>query len=206
MHKILLPTEENIEYAAQALKHGELVVFPTETVYGLGGNAYNEVAVSRIFSYKDRPVSKSLSVCYGSFKEALTDGEADDQALRLAKAFMPGPITIIVKRNPGSRLSPLCSSAGTIGIRVPANAVALNLLSRLPFPLAAPSANKSAHQSPTTAQQVSNDLSDIKDLIILDGGTCSIGVASTIVDVSSGRIHRVGSISLEDIRNVVSEF
>ncbi|MDR1982413.1 MAG: threonylcarbamoyl-AMP synthase [Holosporaceae bacterium] len=204
MHEILVPNDENINRVVDVLCEGGVVAFPTETVYGLGANAYNDKAVSKIFSYKKRPRSKPLSVCYQSFDSAFDDVVIDERAVLLAKKFLPGPVTIILKRRADSKLSPLCSAElDTVGIRVPSNPIALGLLSRLPFPLAAPSANRSTQSSPTTAQHVSDSLKDNKTLLILNGGCCSIGVESTIVDLPNNKVTRVGVISEKEIWNAL---
>jgi L-threonylcarbamoyladenylate synthase len=143
-----------------------------------------------------------LSVCYPNFEKASEDVEISDKAFVLSKKFLPGPLTIILKRRSSSKLSQLCSAGlETIGVRVPSNQVAAKLLSQLPFPLAAPSANKSSRPNSTTAQQVSDSLKDNKNLIILDGGPCSIGIESTIIDLVENKIIRVGAISAAEIED-----
>jgi L-threonylcarbamoyladenylate synthase len=192
--------------AVDVLTNGGIVAFPTETVYGLGGNAYDDTVVSKIFQCKGRPEIKPLSVCYSSLEMASVDVEFDDRAVILAKKFFPGPLTIVLKRKLSSRLSRLCSAGlETVGVRVPMHPIALDLLSQLPFPLAAPSANKSGASDPITAQQVSESLKDMENLLILDGGTCSVGTASTIVDLFNNRIVRVGALDVAKIRNVIGK-
>jgi L-threonylcarbamoyladenylate synthase len=204
MPKILSFSDKNLTRSAEVLCRGGVVAFPTETVYGLGGNAYDDESVLKIFEYKGRPESKPLSVCYPSFEKALDDVELDDRALLLAEKFLPGPLTIVLKRRSNSRISRFCAAGfETIGVRIPANPVALELLSRLPFPLAAPSANKSGEPSPTAAEQVYENMKDSEDLIILDGGSCSVGVESTIVDLTRDKILRVGAVSAEKIIDVL---
>jgi L-threonylcarbamoyladenylate synthase len=206
LREILTPSDENFARAVKALESGKVVAFPTETVYGLGGNAYNDESVLKIFACKGRPESKPLSVCYPSFEKAFDDVEFDDRARLLAEKFLPGPLTIVLKRRPDSRISRLCSAElETIGLRVPANPAALELLSRLSFPLAAPSANKAGKASPTIAQDVFENLKETKDLIILDGGPCSVGVESTIVDLTNNKILRVGAISAGEVTNLLLE-
>jgi L-threonylcarbamoyladenylate synthase len=200
MHEILIPNDENMKYVVDVLVDGGVVAFPTETVYGLGANAYNDKSVSKIFSYKKRSKLKPLSICYRNFNSAFDDVEMDERAVLLAKKFLPGPITIILKRRLDSKISPLClAGLDTIGVRVPSNPIALGLLSRLPFPLAAPSANRSTQSSPTTAQHVSDSLRDNEDLIILNGGHCSVGIESTIVDLQNNKVTRVGVIGEKEI-------
>ncbi|MDR1334377.1 MAG: threonylcarbamoyl-AMP synthase [Holosporaceae bacterium] len=191
--------------AVVELECGKVVAFPTETVYGLGGNAYSDDAVAEIFRCKGRSATKPLSICYASFEKALDDVVPDDRALKLAEKFLPGSLTIVLKRKTSSKLSQLCSAGlETIGIRVPDHSVALDLLSRLSFPLAAPSANKSGGRSPVTAHQVLESLGFQENLMILDGGTCPAGVASTIVDLFHNRIVRIGALPVVEIKSVIS--
>ena len=182
--------------------HAELVAFPTETVYGLGGNAYDDTAVTKIFQYKDRPQFNPVSVCYSSINDAAKDVELTKLAETLAEHFLPGPLTIVLKRKENSRLSWLCSAGqDTIGVRIPDSEIASALLSAVPFPLAAPSANRSSELSPTTAQAVSDSLKSNENLIVLDGGQCKVGIESTIVDISTSTptLIRVGAVSEEEI-------
>ena len=157
--KILKPTNKNLLLAAKFLNENGLVSFPTETVYGLGGNAYSDEAVARIFECKKRSQFNPINVCYSSFEQAADDVEINDKAKLLAEKFLPGPLTIILKKKKNSEISWLCSTGKeTLGIRVPNNDVALKLLKHIDFPLAAPSANRSAELSTTTAQSVSQRL------------------------------------------------
>ncbi|MDR2794422.1 MAG: threonylcarbamoyl-AMP synthase [Holosporaceae bacterium] len=195
------PTIENIKSAAQELSNGNLVVFPTETVYGLGGNAYNDTSVAKIFSCKNRPEFNPLSVCYESLERASADIFIDEKAWLLAKCFLPGPVTMLLKRKPTSQLSWLCSvGLDTIGIRIPDHPVAQMLLAHLPFPLAAPSANQSGKISPTSAADVV-DAMETESLCIIDGGSCKIGIESTIVDLTGDNpvIVRLGAIGENEI-------
>ncbi|MDR2682056.1 MAG: threonylcarbamoyl-AMP synthase [Holosporaceae bacterium] len=198
---IVPPTTENIQRAAEKLAKGNLVVFPTETVYGLGGNAYDDNAVAQIFSCKNRPEFNPLSVCYGSLKQASADVFIDEKARLLANFFLPGPITLLLKKKPDAKLSWLCSAGlETVGIRVPDHPVAQALLAYLPFPLAAPSANQSGRISPTSAADVV-DAMETESLCIIDGGPCKIGIESTILDLtgSSPIIVRLGAIGKDEI-------
>ncbi|MDR2723988.1 MAG: threonylcarbamoyl-AMP synthase [Holosporaceae bacterium] len=207
MHEILLASEKSIEYAANTLMRGGLVVFPTETVYGLGGNACDDHAVTQIFSYKGRPHTKALGVCYASLDDARVDVEVNELAYALAKKFLPGPLTLILKRLSDSRLSALCSAGKeTVGVRIPSNETALKLLAMLSFPLAAPSANKSTSPSPVTAAQASESLKDNEDLVVLDDGACPIGIESTIVDVLNKKIIRLSAIKEDEINSVFQEY
>lgn len=194
----LIPSE-NINVAVDVLLNGGLVAFPTETVYGLGGNAYSDSAVASIFSCKKRSEFNPLSVCYKNLESVANDVVITDYAHRIAEKFLPGPITLVLKRKIDTKLSLLCSAGlDTIGIRIPANSIALNLLSHLDFPLAAPSANTSGNLSHTTAEAVNEDLDGVA---ILDGGKCNLGIESTIVDCSGEKliIRRQGAITANDL-------
>ncbi|MDR1551650.1 MAG: threonylcarbamoyl-AMP synthase [Holosporaceae bacterium] len=200
MPKILPPSIENIALTAQALIGGATVIFPTETVYGLGGNAYNDNTVYEIFRRKGRPADKPLSVCYPDLARAKDDIDGNDIVLALMEKFLPGPVTFVLECRQSVRLSSLCLAGGhTVGIRIPANKIALSLLKLLPFPLATTSANKSGKPSPITAQQAAKELHDEKNLIILDGGECAVGVESTVVDLIERRVLRSGAIPAEQI-------
>lgn len=194
----LIPSE-NINVAVDVLLNGGLVAFPTETVYGLGGNAYSDSAVASIFSCKKRSEFNPLSICYKNLESAVNDVVITNYAHRIVEKFLPGPITLVLKRKIDTKLSLLCSAGlDTIGIRIPANPIALNLLSHLDFPLAAPSANTSGNLSHTTAKSVNEDLDGV---VILDGGKCNLGIESTIVDCSEEKliIRRQGAITANDL-------
>lgn len=198
----------DINEAMGVLMAGGVVAYPTETVYGLGANAYSDKAVSAVFSCKGRTESNPVSVAYPTFDAAYDDVEVNDLALCIATHFLPGPVTIILRRKPTSKISLLCSAGtDTVGIRVPAHPVALDLLKHLPFPLTASSANKSGKASCTTSDMVAKDL---KEVLVLDGGKCPLRIASTVVDCSisfSGAanfiknliIRRQGVISVNEI-------
>jgi len=193
--------------AAANLLAGNLVAFPTETVYGLGADACNADAVARIYSVKDRPADHPLIVHVGSM-DALVDwaSEVPEYAISLARDFWPGPMTLIMKR---SALAGDFVTGGqdTVGVRVPDHAVALGLLEAFAQVggkgVAAPSANRFGNVSPTTAQAVTDELSDyLADVDqILDGGPCQVGVESTIIDCTGDvpRILRPGAVTAEMI-------
>lgn len=193
----------DIDFACDILHNGGLVAFPTETVYGLGGNAYNDEVVLSIFQCKQRTQFNPISVCYSSFEEASADVELNESAQKLASAFLPGPLTIVLKRKRESRVSWLCSAGkDTLGIRIPENDIALQLLNKLDFPLAAPSANISSELSTTTANSVYESFKDsCFDLAVLDAGACSFGIESTIIDLSENeaKILRRGVISEDEV-------
>ncbi len=198
------PKQENIKIAAQALRAGKLVAFPTETVYGLGANALDETAVRGIFSAKGRPSADPLIVhLTGVDQLPRVAHSVSPTALRLAEAFWPGPLTLILSRRP--EVAPSVSAGlNTLAVRVPAHPVALALLRAADVPVAAPSANRFGHTSPTTAQHVLADLDGRVD-VILDGGATPIGVESTVLDVSTNppRILRPGGLTREQIESVI---
>jgi L-threonylcarbamoyladenylate synthase len=193
---IVPATTETIRRAVQLLRQGELVAFPTETVYGLGADVSNVEAVQKIFAVKGRPANHPVIVHVAS-SEQFSKWAIDIPviAYQLAKALMPGALTLILKR---SSLVPDLVTGGqdTVGLRVPNHPVALELLRAFGNGVAAPSANRFGRISPTTAQHVLADLGDDVPLI-LDGGDCQVGLESTIVDVTSGRVKvlRPGGVS-----------
>ncbi len=186
--------------AKSFLEQGAVVAIPTETVYGLAANALDESAVMKIFEAKQRPHFDPLIVHLSSASEIEKYAvEVPDFALQLAEKFMPGPLTLLLKKK---NLVPdlVTSGLSTVGLRVPAHPLALELLNALSFPLAAPSANPFGYISPTSAAHVYAQLAG-KIPLILDGGDCSVGVESTIVEVQNDVliIHRVGGVSLEEL-------
>ena len=202
MHNILLPVDENIKLALADLCADIPVAFPTETVYGLGGNAYSDNAVTKVFKYKDRSLTNPVSVFYKNIEHIAEDLHIGDNAAAIIKCFLPGPITVALKRKKNSRISQLCSAgADTVGVRISSHPIVMKLLSMLPFPLTAPSANRSNTFSPTTAQLVSEQMKEVASLMILDGGSCSVGMESTVIDCS-GEIPvlvRLGAIPVDEI-------
>jgi L-threonylcarbamoyladenylate synthase len=186
-----------IERAAAALRAGELVAFPTETVYGLGADASNARAVQRLYAVKRRPADHPVIVHVGS-ADQLADFAIDlpDVARTLATTFWPGPLTLVVKRN-ADRIAPeVTGGRDTVGLRVPDHPLALALLDAFGGGVAAPSANRFGKVSPTTAAHVRADLGDDVS-VVLDGGPCAVGIESTIVDVTGSEpaILRVGGVS-----------
>ncbi len=190
--------------AIRLLQEDELVAIPTETVYGLAGNALSPAAVVKIFEVKNRPAFDPLIV-HLSGLDQLTEWveKVDPPARRLAEAFWPGPLTLLLPRRP---VIPDLVTAGSplVGIRVPDQPLTLNLLAALPFPLAAPSANPFGYISPTTSRHVEAQLGD-KIPYILDGGPCSIGLESTIVGFPEGEptIFRKGGVPVEAIESLL---
>ncbi len=187
-----------LQRAVEVLRSGGLVAFPTDTVYGLGGVAFNGHAVESIYEAKNRPEEKAIPVLIGEVEDlGKVAAEMTGIAQRLAERFWPGPLTLVVKQHPG--LPAGISANATIGVRIPDHALARRLL-RMAGPLAVSSANLSGYPSPRTAQEVFEQL-DGRIAMILDGGRTSGGIPSTVVDclTSVPRIIRVGPISEEDI-------
>jgi len=212
MEIISNPTQDDIKKAAKALKDGHLVAFPTETVYGLGADATNEKAVSRIYSVKGRPTDHPLIVHISSTNQ-LNKWAIDipGYALKLANEFWPGPMTLILKR---SNLAKDFITGGqdNVGVRVPQQSVALALLAQFGevggLGVAAPSANRFGAVSPTTSAAVGEELGNYlgSDDLILDGGQSQVGIESTIVDCTNPapKVLRPGGITLEMIETVTS--
>lgn len=197
------PDPAVLQEAAELLRSGRLVAFPTETVYGLGAHALDERAVERIYDAKGRPSRNPIIVHVASAQAARELAlEWTPTAEALARAFWPGPITLVTRKRD---VIPDIVTAGrdTVGLRVPAHRVALALLIEAGIPIAAPSANMSTQVSPTTAQHVVRGLGDRVDLI-LDGGQTPVGIESTVVDVTGTvpRILRPGMISHEAIARI----
>ncbi|MFM8267754.1 MAG: L-threonylcarbamoyladenylate synthase [Ilumatobacteraceae bacterium] len=201
-HRAVVTTD--IEVALAALRAGGLVAIPTETVYGLAADAADPQAVARIFAAKGRPVDHPLIVHIAS-AELLPHWAADvsPAAATLAASCWPGPLTLVVRRAPHV-IDAVTGGHPTVGVRVPAHPATLELLERFGGGLAAPSANRFGHVSPTTVAHVLADLGDVVD-VVLDGGPCPIGVESTIVDcsVDPPQILRPGGIPTEEIEELL---
>ena len=197
---------ETIKRCAEIIRNGGLLGIPTETVYGLGADALNEGAVRRIFEAKGRPQDNPLiiHVADASWISRYCEN-VPESAYRLAEAFWPGPLTMILPRK---AIVPLRTTGGleTVGVRCPNHSATLALISAADVPIAAPSGNLSGRPSPTTAQHMREDM-DGKIDAILDGGACSVGVESTIVDltVSPPCLLRPGGLPLEALRQVLGE-
>jgi len=197
---------ENLERAAALLRAGKLVAFPTETVYGLGADAMNAEAVKGIFAAKERPYSDPLIVHLPT-AEHIFQVAARIPAIvqELARHFWPGPLTLILPRRPD--IPPVVTAGGdTVGVRVPGHPIARALLFAAGVPVAAPSANRFMHTSPTTAAHVLADLEGRIDCV-LDGGPCGVGVESTVLDItiSPPRILRPGGVTLEALRTLLPD-
>jgi len=197
----LSTSDPDMARAAAMLADGRLVAFPTESVYGLGGAAHNESAVRMIFAAKHRSVTNPLIVHVQNTAAALKLGTFTNDDHRLAAAFWPGPLTLVVRHTPRAGLpAAVTAASGMVGLRCPSHPVAQNLLARLGQPVAAPSANHSGHVSPSTADHVLDDLDGVIDGVI-DGGPSNHGIESTIVQCSAGglRILRHGAVTREMI-------
>ena len=202
---IVKATEEAIATAAALLREGGLVAFPTETVYGLGGDATNGRAVAAIFAAKGRPSFNPLIVHVADAAQAGEHAEMTPLAQRLAQAFWPGPLTLVLTRRAGSKLSELVSAGlDTVAIRVPDHPVAQALLRAAERPLAAPSANRSGRLSPTRAAHVYADFGE-GIALVLDGGPTAHGLESTVIDARGEEpvLLRPGAVPAETIEAVI---
>jgi len=185
--ELLTPSSDAIARAAEALRAGGLVAMPTETVYGLAANAAEDAAVARLYAAKGRPQFNPLIAHVSGLKMAQAEGVFHAQALALAEAFWPGPLTLVVELAATGSVSELARAGlPSIALRMPNHPVAQDLLSAFGGPLVAPSANPSGQISPTRAAHVLADMSDRVELI-LDGGTCASGIESTIIDARGDR-------------------
>lgn len=205
MPRILPATDDAIAEAARLLRDGRLVAFPTETVYGLGGDAGNDRAVAGIFEAKRRPRFNPLIAHVAAVGAARDLAVFDARAEAVAARFWPGPLTLVLPRRDGAPVS-LLASAGldTLALRVPNHPVAAALLRAAGRPIAAPSANRSGAVSPTRAEHVAESLGEAVDLI-LDGGPCRVGIESTILDLSGPRpaLLRPGGVAAEDLEKML---
>ncbi|HEY7804428.1 MAG TPA: L-threonylcarbamoyladenylate synthase, partial [Orrella sp.] len=212
-----------IEQAAQALLRGELVAFPTETVYGLGADAANPVAVARIYAAKGRPSNHPVIVHVAKLEDITSwCSDIPDQAWRLADVFWPGPLTLILKRHPDVDAA-VSGGQATIGVRCPSHPVARELLTMFGklkqqgnearAGVAAPSANRFGRVSPTRAQHVRSEFADLvaQGMPVLEGGDSEVGIESTIIDLSSvsssgaPALLRPGAISAEQVAAVLGQ-
>lgn len=186
----------------QAIKAGEVVAFPTETVYGLGADAWNAEAISKVFKTKERPSDNPLIV-HVSHTDQVNDftAEIPESAQLLIEEFWPGPLTLVFNKRP-EVLDAVTAGLSTVAIRMPANEIALELISKS-SPLVAPSANKSGAPSPTKASHIKADFGD--SILVIDGGKTQVGLESTVLDITSEVpvILRPGTIGKEDIENVL---
>jgi L-threonylcarbamoyladenylate synthase len=193
----------NIDLAAKFIREGKLVAFPTETVYGLGANALNPIAVAKIFELKERPSFDPLIIHIAKLSdlEKLVS-KYDERVYRLAEKFWPGPLTMVLPKS-NSVPDIVTSGLPTVGIRMPGNIIALELIRKSGFPIAAPSANKFGRISPTTAAHVKKQLPNVD--CILDGGKTTVGIESTIIRLTEKgfQILRNGIITQEEIESII---
>lgn len=203
----LQPSLTEIGEAARALRSGKLVAFPTETVYGLGGDATSDRAVAAIFAAKGRPSFNPLIVHVSNIASAAQFADLSAKAQAAARRFWPGPLTLVLPRQRDCRIS-LLATAGldSVAIRVPAHQIAQTLLMMAGLPLAAPSANPSGRLSPTAADHVLAELGDKAEFVI-DGGPCQVGVESTVLSLIDDRprILRPGAVAAEALSELMNE-
>lgn len=202
--KILHTSESDLAEAARALREGKLVAIPTETVYGLGANVFDEKAVARVFEAKARPTFDPLIVHIARIEDLhMVAREVPERALTLARALWPGPLTMIL---PKKLEVPDIATAGlpTVAVRFPSNSVARRIIELSGIPVAAPSANPFGYISPTTAEHVISALGDRVDFVV-DDGPCTVGVESTVIDMTGVRpvLLRPGGMPLESIEAVI---
>lgn len=204
-YRLSMASPNDIPAAARALRDGQLVAFPTETVYGLGADATNDIAVAKVYAAKGRPAFNPLITHVADAEAAFALGEFNAEARKLALAFWPGPLSLVVPRKADCPAS-LLASAGlpSIALRVPSHPMALEFLREAGRPVVAPSANPSGKISPTTAEHVRKHLKD-KVAAILDGGRCKVGVESTVVSFldDGPRLLRHGGIPRGEIERVL---
>lgn len=197
------PERKKIEEAAGILRKGGLVAFPTETVYGLGANAFDRKAVRKIFSAKGRPGDNPIiaHICSIGQLHVLAE-KVPEKALLLAKRFWPGPLTLVLQKKKGVP-EEITAGLSSVAVRMPENRIALELIKKAGVPVAAPSANLSGRPSPTKASHVIEDLIEKIDAVI-DGGSVSIGIESTVLDMTAGvaRILRPGKITQRQIESI----
>jgi len=197
---------KNLSKAVNNLNKNGLIGVPTETVYGLAGNAYSKEAIKKIYLLKKRPFKNPLIIHYFNLKQLKKDVELNKNFYKLFKKFCPGPITFVLKKKKNSLLPNIATAnLKTVAVRIPNNRTIRKILKSLNFPLAIPSANRSTQVSPVCAKDVSSELgSSLK--FILNGGSCKIGIESTVVDLTSkAKILRPGLINPSDISKVLNK-
>jgi len=196
----------NIKKAKNLLNKSECVAIPTETVYGIAGNAYSDSACKKIFKLKKRPINNPLIIHYYNLKKLKNDCDLNDDFLKLYKRFCPGPITFILNQKKSSKISKIATNKkSTLAVRFPKHPVARSLLKYLKFPIAAPSANISARVSAVTSTDVRDDFGK-KIKYILEGGRSSVGIESTIIDLRrKPKILRLGGLEVEIIQKILKK-
>ena len=212
MPRIVAANASNIQIAADALRAGGVVAFPTETVYGLGACTLNVVAIERVYQLKGRPADNPLiaHVLDATLaRDVVAAGCWDERCESLARRFWPGPLTLVLPKS--ARVSDRATAGRpTVAVRSPQHSAAQALLEAAGQPISAPSANRSGRVSPTSARHVLDEFASVaeaRDLLILDGGECEVGIESTVLDLTSSppRILRHGSVTLEQLRAVLGE-
>ena len=203
---IYKPNSANLKKAKKNLSNNNVIGMPTETVYGLAGNAYSTKSVKKIFKLKKRPTFNPLIIHFKNLKEVKNDIVPNSNFEKLYNAFCPGPITFILKKKENSKISKIATAGKkTVAVRIPKHKVARNLLNIIKFPVAAPSANISSKLSPTSAKDVKEEFGN-KVKFILDGGQCRIGLESTIIDLTvKPVILRPGSITQDKIQKILKK-
>ena len=203
---IYKPNLINLKKAKKNIENNNVIGIPTETVYGLAGNAYSNKSVTKIFKLKKRPTFNPLIIHFKNLSDLKNNVILNKAFTKLYKAFCPGPITFILKRKTKSKISKIATARKkTVAVRIPKHKVARNLLKILNTPLAAPSANIASKLSPTSAKDVVGEFGN-KIKFILDGGQCKIGLESTIIDLTvKPTILRPGSISAEKIQKILKK-
>jgi len=196
-----------IKFAKLILQKGGLVIFPTETVYGIGGNANNPKAVKLIYDKKKRPKNNPIICHFSSIKKIHENFFLNDTDIKLAEKFWPGPLTLILKKKPDSKITSLVSNRSLwIGCRIPSNKIALKLLNSIDFPIAAPSANINTKTSVTNIDDLDPSLK--KNIFALDNGSSKLGLESTVIKTSKKdiKILRLGSLTEETIKNKIRKY
>ena len=203
---IYKPNLVNLKKAKKNIENNNVIGIPTETVYGLAGNAYSNKSSKKIFKLKKRPTFNPLIIHFKNLNDLKKDVVLNSDFKKLHDAFCPGPITFILKKKKISKISKIATAGKkTVAVRIPKHKVTRDLLNILKFPLAAPSANISSKLSPTSAEDVFEEFGN-KIKFILDGGQCKIGLESTIVDLTGKpSILRPGSVTLEKIQKVLKK-
>ena len=196
----------NIKKAMNLLNKRECVAIPTETVYGIAGNAYSDTACKKIFRLKKRPANNPLIIHYHNLKKLKSDCDFNDDFLKLYKRFCPGPITFILNQKKTSKISKVATNKkNTLAVRFPKHPIARKLLKHLKFPIAAPSANISSRISAVTSSDVKDDFGN-KIKYILEGGKSSVGVESTIIDLRKNpKILRLGGLEVGSIQKILKK-
>lgn len=200
----MLLDQAHVDKTLALLKAGEVLVFPTETVYGVGGDAASHAAVGKIYEIKARATSKPITIHVSDATMAKRYVEWTDTAEKLTRAFWPGPLTLVLKRKYSSALSEKVNTENdSIGVRAPSHPIFQQLVKAFGSGIAASSANRSGQSSPVTAEQARAELGN--GIFMIDGGACEVGLASTVLDITgaSPAILRAGSITEEMIKKVL---